>query len=200
AGLPIPPGFPPGCVRTPAGGAYRRAVHRRPPACAPACALPVGAPVNLRHRETDIRNHRRTAPGEIAAPPGRDRELISTPSVRSPSPRLTWPPPVPLGGWRCRGETLPGSASRLLPPGAENVVNQPAENSSPASGQCASESSRSGSRNLVRSSRCDTVGLLEKPLPRQACLPIHIPPEGLFHFRQKMLEMLTDRCYFRHRV
>src|SRR6266581_2228301 len=41
---------------------------------------------------------------------------------------------------------------------------------------------------------------LEKPLPGQFRLPVQIAPETVFHLRQKMLEMLTDWDYLRHRV
>src|SRR3989442_6746703 len=39
---------------------------------------------------------------------------------------------------------------------------------------------------------------LEKPLPRQSRLPVQIAPETLFHLSQEVLEVLADRCYFRH--
>src|SRR5205807_9472505 len=41
---------------------------------------------------------------------------------------------------------------------------------------------------------------LEKLLPRLLRLPVHTPPETLFHLPQKMLEMLRDRDYLRHWV
>jgi len=41
---------------------------------------------------------------------------------------------------------------------------------------------------------------LEKLFPRQLRLPIQIPPETFFHLCQKMLEMLRDWDYLRHRV
>src|SRR5271167_1450561 len=38
----------------------------------------------------------------------------------------------------------------------------------------------------------------QEPLPSQLRLAVHIAPETLFHLRQKMLEMLGDRCNLRH--
>ena len=39
---------------------------------------------------------------------------------------------------------------------------------------------------------------IEKSFPCQLCLPVQIAPETLLRFLHEMLEMLRDRCYFRH--
>src|SRR5207248_8559606 len=58
---------------------------------------------------------------------------------------------------------------------------------------------------LIRRPAGKTVALplrlqFEKVLPGLPCLPVQIPPETLFQLTQKMLEMLVDRNYLRHRV
>jgi hypothetical protein len=52
-----------------------------------------------------------------------------------------------------------------------------------------------------------TMGRVRRRTPRsskncfhQPRLPAHIAPETFFHFRQKMLKMLRDLDYLRHRV
>src|SRR5438309_9972750 len=115
----------------------------------------------------------------------------------------------------------PGSTARPPPPAAETVANHGAESSSreyaqPAAGWC-----RSGSQNPARSSRCDRLAVghaavrtapspnrdrvaaptaARKTAARLAASARINRPETLFHLRQKMLEMLTDRDYLRHRV
>src|SRR5438128_10705122 len=103
-------------------------------------------------------------------------------------------------------KTLQSARQKTLPPGARDTQPEGAEpgHEIPLVVAIAVLPALPGSPFIPSPAR-ETVALplrfqLEKALPGQSRLPVHIAPKRLLEIRQEMLEVFADRGYFRHRV